>query len=73
LIPGFDEVKEAALDAGVLGAGISGSGPSIFALSSDEGTAREAGRKMKEVYDKMNIGNEVYVSEINQQGPKIID
>lgn len=72
LIPGFDEVKKAALDAGVLGAGISGSGPSIFALSSDEETAREAGRKMKKVYDKMNIGNEVYVSEINQQGPKII-
>jgi homoserine kinase len=72
LIPGFDEVKKAALDAGVLGAGISGSGPSIFALSSDEETAREAGWKMKKVYDKMNIGNEVYVSGINQQGPKII-
>ena len=33
LIPGFDEVKKEALNAGALGCGISGSGPSIFALS----------------------------------------
>ncbi len=33
LIPGFDEVKQEALSAGALGCGISGSGPSIFALS----------------------------------------
>jgi len=72
LIPGFDDVKQAALEAGVLGAGISGSGPSIFALSRDEETARLAGNRMKNVYGKMNIENEVYVSEINQHGPKII-
>ena len=33
LIPGFDEIKAAALNAGALGCGISGSGPSVFALS----------------------------------------
>jgi len=73
LIPGFDDVKKAALEAGVLGAGISGSGPSIFALSHDEEIARRAGKRMKEAYLKMNIENEVYVSEINQNGPKILD
>ncbi len=73
LIPGFDDVKKAALDAGALGAGISGSGPSIFALSHGEETARRAGERMNEVYLNMNIENEVYVSEINQNGPKILD
>ena len=73
LIPGFDEVKKAALDAGVLGAGISGSGPSIFALSNEETIARNAGTKMKGIYDKMKIGSEIYISEINQHGPRIID
>ncbi len=73
LIPGFDEVKIAALDAGVLGTGISGSGPSIFALSGDEATAKRAGEKMKEIYNKMKIDSEIYVSEINQHGPKIIN
>ena len=31
-VPGFSEVKRAALDAGALGSSLSGSGPSIFAL-----------------------------------------
>ena len=31
-VPGFQEVKEAALNAGALAASLSGSGPSMFAL-----------------------------------------
>ena len=37
LIPGFAELKKAANEAGALGTGISGSGPSVFALSKGEG------------------------------------
>jgi homoserine kinase len=33
LIPGFHKIKEEAMQAGALGCGISGSGPTIFALS----------------------------------------
>ncbi|MFX8354920.1 hypothetical protein ABTL90_19490, partial [Acinetobacter baumannii] len=40
LIPGFDEVKQQCKDAGALGGGISGSGPSIFMLSRDKPTAQ---------------------------------
>ncbi|HKK45652.1 MAG TPA: homoserine kinase, partial [Balneolaceae bacterium] len=47
LIPGFDQVRNAALDAGALGSGISGSGPSIFALSVDRDTARKVGEVMQ--------------------------
>jgi homoserine kinase len=36
LIPGFDEVKKSCKDAGALGGGISGSGPSIFMLSTEK-------------------------------------
>ncbi|HSP15149.1 MAG TPA: homoserine kinase [Thermoanaerobaculia bacterium] len=35
LIPNFRDVKRAALDAGALGCSISGSGPTIFALTTD--------------------------------------
>jgi hypothetical protein len=42
-------------------------------LSQEEKIARKAGLRMKEVYNKMSIDSEVYVSEINQNGPKIID
>src|SRR5688572_2466796 len=43
LIPGFDFMKEEALKAGALGSGISGSGPTIFALSTDAATAQRVG------------------------------
>ncbi|MGP3372485.1 homoserine kinase, partial [Escherichia coli] len=41
LIPGFDTIKQLSKEAGALGGGISGSGPSVFMLSKDEATARE--------------------------------
>ena len=73
LIPGFDKVKQAAMNAGVLGSGISGSGPSIFALSSTEKTAADAGDAMQEAFDRIGLENEVFVSEINDQGPRILE
>jgi homoserine kinase len=72
LIPGFNVVKEAALELGALGAGISGSGPSIFALSKDEDIANKIAIKMKSLYSDFEIENETYVSRINQVGPRII-
>jgi homoserine kinase len=72
LIPGFANVKAAALKAGALGGGISGSGPSIFALSKDEKTARKAGEMMQIEFSSLAIGSEVYVSKVNQKGPIVI-
>jgi homoserine kinase len=73
LIPGFNDVKAAGLDAGALGCGISGSGPSIFALSTKEVTAQKVGKAMTKVFDSLKIGSEVYVSKINNAGPQILD
>lgn len=72
LIPGFEQTKQAALLAGALGSSISGSGPSIFALSKGEETARKVGNAMKAVYDNINIESEVYTSKVSQQGPRVI-
>src|SRR5450432_277497 len=47
LIPGFDEVKSRCKEAGALGGGISGSGPSIFMLSRDEKTAIKVETEMQ--------------------------
>ena len=41
LIPKFDEVKAASLDAGAIGGGISGSGPSVFMLRETEARPRK--------------------------------
>lgn len=71
LIPGFKQAKTAALDAGALGFGISGSGPSLFALSQDAAIAEKVGEQMKNVFNSLNVENQVYVSKINHQGPQI--
>jgi len=73
LIPGYDAVKAAALDSGVLGCGISGSGPSVFTLSKGKDTAGEAGEKMYEEFKKIGIESDIYVSKVNNQGPIVLD
>lgn len=70
LIPAFDEVKEATLKAGALGSGISGSGPSIFALSRGEATAKKVAAAMKEVYDQIGLEYDIHVSKVNTKGIK---
>ncbi len=73
LIPGFREVKQAAIAAGALGCSISGSGPSMFALSSSEETAEAVAKAMTSEMAALKIGSEVYVSKINSVGPRILE
>jgi len=73
LIPRFHEVKQQSKAAGALGGGISGSGPSIFMLSSTERTARVVEAVMKEVYGDSGIEFNTYVTNINQKGIEVID
>lgn len=73
LIPGFDEVKSKSKEAGALGGGISGSGPSIFMLSENEIIAKEVEQIMINMYNAIGIEYKTYVTTINSQGVKIID
>jgi homoserine kinase len=69
LIPHFYEVQEAVLKlSGVLGCSISGSGPSIFALSQNTLAAEEAGIVMKRIFDSNKIENQLFISPINSEG-----
>ena len=73
LIPGFDEVKSKCKNAGALGGGISGSGPSIFMLSKEEETANKVEAIMKEIYEKIGVDYKTYVTQINPHGVKIAE
>jgi len=73
LIPGFDEVKIKCKEAGALGGGISGSGPSLFMLSRDEATAKKVQNAMQEIYKQIGLEFNTYVTTINQKGVKIIE
>ncbi|MCF8715758.1 homoserine kinase [Joostella atrarenae] len=72
LIPGFHKVKEAAIAAGALGGGISGSGPSIFALSKGKETAEKAAKAMAEIYKDFGVDYDIHVSKINTEGVKVL-
>ena len=71
LIPGFDLVKKNCLDAGVLGGGISGSGPSLFMLSENEAIAKAAESEMKAVYTNLGIDFKTYVSTVSTNGVEV--
>ncbi|WP_396149799.1 homoserine kinase [Flavobacterium sp.] len=68
LIPEFDLVKKVAIENGALGCGISGSGPSIFAMSKGKETAENVANQMKQIYTKTGIGFDVYVSKVSDTG-----
>ena len=71
LIPGFDVVKQKSKEAGALGGGISGSGPSIFMLSKEQSTANEIEKIMSAIYQKLGIDVKTYVTTINYEGVTI--
>jgi len=68
LIPHFEQVKDAAGNAGALGCSISGAGPSIFALSANSLIAEEVGKAMQAVFTAAGIESTLYQSGINQEG-----
>jgi homoserine kinase len=68
LIPDFYEIKNAALNSGAIGAGISGSGPSVFALCRGKDDATKAGKAMEEVLIVRNKKFRSYVSQVNTVG-----
>ena len=72
LIPKFKEIRSAALISGALGSGISGSGPSIYALSKGKEIAKKVGFSMELELKKLDIEFDLHISKINHEGIKII-
>lgn len=72
LIPNFYEIKSAAMKEGALGCSISGSGPSLFALSQEKVEAERIGLAMMNAYRTKGVDCDLYVSSINKQGPRIL-
>lgn len=72
LIPGFAAIKKSALELGALGCSISGSGPSIFALSLGISHAEKIGEAMKKACHDQGLPSHLYISPLNIQGPKVL-
>lgn len=72
-IPGYDRLKEDLMQSGMLGVNISGSGPSVFALSTSVELAYKAKQIMAQHFAGQHIEADVYVSKVGKQGARIIE
>lgn len=73
LIPGFDKIKSGCKEAGALGGGISGSGPSVFMLSKNETIAKNVEKVMIDIYERIGIEYNTYVTTINNKGVEVMN
>jgi len=68
LIPGFREVKKAAMDEGAIGASISGGGPSVFAWFEGRGAAERSAPTMQRAFGRAGFDSDVFISTVD--GPR---
>jgi homoserine kinase len=73
LIPDFYNLRALAMETGAVGFGISGSGPSVFALTKDRETAKAITQKLQQHLKRLAINSLAFVSEVNKKGPVILD
>jgi homoserine kinase len=66
LVPGLEEVRAAALDAGALGAALSGAGPSVLALVEEHGRAVAAA--MQAAWGALGVQVRTWELELERQG-----
>lgn len=71
LIPGFADAKRAALEAGALGASISGAGPTAFAIADRDDAAAAVAAAMKDAYSRHNIACTTTVTRIDTEGATV--
>lgn len=64
LIAGFHQVQQAALDAGAMGASISGAGPSVFAWFESAPAAHAAVATMRAAFAAVGFDSQAYVSPV---------
>lgn len=72
-IPRFDEMKKAAISAGALGGGISGSGPSVFMVCHTNLLAEQVEFAMRTPFQNSGIAFRTYISRILPEGIQIIN
>jgi homoserine kinase len=72
LLPGFDAAREALLDLGALAVGISGSGPTVFALVDDYQVAESSAGWLDRHY-RQNEAGFVHICRADLGGARVID
>ncbi|NMP32148.1 homoserine kinase [Thalassotalea sp. M1531] len=71
LLPGFSDAKAYLYQQNCLAVGISGSGPTLFAVTDDQSVANAAASWLKEHYLKTNLGF-VHVCKADNKGARCL-
>lgn len=72
LIPGYAGVTTAARDAGAIGCGIAGSGPTLFALCASKHIAETVGAAMSAAFQAVQRKSETFISRISPRGASLV-
>ena len=72
LIPGFNEVRRGAMEAGALGCSISGAGPSMFAWTL-EASAPAVLAAMRREFARQTLATDQWVVELRSPGARLVD
>lgn len=73
LIPEFYKMRAIAMEMGAISFGISGSGPSVFALTKDEDTGHAITKALAKQLKSIQINSLSFVSSVNEKGPVVLD
>ena len=72
LIPGFAQVRQAALGAGAIGCSISGAGPTVFAWCL-EGEADAVCAAMTQAFARHGLASDPWISRVPPAGARVVD
>jgi homoserine kinase len=72
LIPGYGDVKHAALASGALGCSVSGSGPTVFAFADSIDRAARVAQAMRQAFRGAGVGTDAWTGPISVEGARVV-
>lgn len=73
LVPGFEDVQGAAMEAGALGCSLSGAGPTLFAWCDGDRDAAAVRDAMTAAFDRHDVPTESWISTIPEEGARVVE
>jgi homoserine kinase len=73
LIPGFDDARQAAIEAGAFAFAISGSGPSVFAWVRADGTPGTVADEVSDAFRRRGLPAQSWTGMLGAPGARIVD
>lgn len=73
LYPGFGEARDRALEAGAIGVAVSGGGPTVLAVVTNESALIDrVARSMQEAYREEGFDSSVFVASVDPTGARVM-